>query len=322
MSALIITGARGYIGTALTKRLASEGHALRLVSRSRAIPAADLVFNGNVDYREADLRDPQAWSNLLRNADNIVHLAWRTDLRAADAFPTEDEDINVRPVRALVEAAHRAAKPPIIVFASAVTIAGPNPPLPVDETTADRPCSVYDRHKLVAETILREATARGIVRACSLRLSNVYGHGSAPINSNRGVLNTMLKRAIAGESVTLYREAAYIRDFIHIDDVVKAFRCALTPQVCDGRHYIIASGRGHTLVEAYGLIAEIARTKTRRRIDILRVDEPPDLHPIEKRNFVGNSRVFQDLTGWQSHFDLRAGIIDYFERADQPAMAH
>jgi nucleoside-diphosphate-sugar epimerase len=95
-----------------------------------------------------------------------------------------------------------------------------------------------------------------------------------------------------------------------------------SPQICDGRHYIIASGRGHTLAQAYELIAEIARGKTGRRIDIVRVAEPPDLHLIEKRNFVGNSRVFQDHTGWRPRFNLRAGIIDYFDRAAQLAKAH
>ena len=69
----------------------------------------------------------QSWSELLRDADVVVHLSSRTDLRAAEADPAGDEDINVRPLRALVETARGMGKAPTIVFASAATIVGPNP---------------------------------------------------------------------------------------------------------------------------------------------------------------------------------------------------
>jgi UDP-glucose 4-epimerase len=323
MRTLIITGARGYIGSALVERLAGEGHTLRLVSRSPAAPGIGSALTGKIEYCAADLRDPQSWSRLLHGADAIVHLSSRTDLRAAEVDPADDEDINIRPVRSLVEAARTAVAPPTVVFASAVTIVGAHPQIPVDETAPDRPCSVYDRHKLACETILREATARGVVRACSLRLSNVYGYGGASINANRGILNVMLKRAVGGQPLTLFGDGAYVRDFIHLHDVVDAFRLAMTESsVCDGRHYVIASGCGHTLAETYELITEVAHAQMGRRAEIIRVAEPPDLHPIERRNFIGDSRVFQECTGWRLRVDLRAGIDDYFVRAAaQPMMA-
>jgi nucleoside-diphosphate-sugar epimerase len=316
----VITGARGYIGSALARRLASEGHALRLVSRSSAAPHIEAGHNARIDYCEADLRDPRAWSQLLSDADAVVHLSSRTDLHAAEADPQGDEEHNIVPVRALVEA---ATAPAVVVFASTVTIAGTNPRVPVDETAPDHPCSVYDRHKLECETILSEATQRGDLRACSLRLSNVYGYGGASINANRGVLNAMLKRALAGEPLTLFGDGAYVRDFTHLDDVADAFCLAIgEPRVCAGRHYVIATGRGATLAEAYELIAEAAHDYTGRNSEIHRVAEPREMQPIEKRNFVGNSCLFRELTGWHPRFDLRAGIRDYFVRAmSHPAVA-
>jgi nucleoside-diphosphate-sugar epimerase len=320
LKTVVITGARGYIGSALAEKLANQGHVLRLVSRSLATPPAG---SAGVEYCTADLRDPHSWAGLLRGADAVVHLSSRTDLRVAESNPADDNDVNVRPVHALVEAAQTADRPPTVVFASAVTIAGPRPQIPVDEAAPNKPCSVYDRHKLAGEMILGQATARGIVRACSLRLSNVYGYGGVSINANRGIVNLMLSRAVTGEPLTLYGQGAYMRDFIHVDDVVDAFRRAIAaPGVCDGQHYVIASGRSHTLAEAYELIAEVALEQIGCRIEIVRVREPADLHPIERRDFVGDSRAFQERTGWCPQFALRAGIRDYFIRATQPAKAH
>jgi nucleoside-diphosphate-sugar epimerase len=322
LKTIVVTGVRGYIGSALAEKLASKGYALRLVSRSPD-PSAAASTQLRRDYRAADLRDPESWSELLYGADGVVHLSSRTDLRAAETDPAHDEDINVRPLRALVKTARAMGTAPMVVFASAATIVGPSPDIPVNDAAPDNPCSVYDLHKLAAEMILREGTACGAVRACSLRLANVYGYGGASVNANRGILNIMMKRAIDGEPLTLYGNGAYLRDFIHIDDVVDAFVSAIvTPAAWDGGHYVIASGRGHTLAEAYTMIAEVAMEQLHRRIAILRVAEPADLHAIEKRNFIGDSRAFRALTNWRPRFDLRAGITDYFMRAAQPMLAH
>jgi UDP-glucose 4-epimerase len=323
LKTIVITGARGYIGSALTEKLAGgHGHMLRLVSRS-SNPGPAISARLACEHRVADLRDSQSWSELMRDANIVVHLSSRTDLRAAEADPADDEDINLRPLRALVEAAGAMDAAPTIVFASAATIVGPHPPMPVDDGAPDDPCSIYDRHKLAGEMILREATARGAVRACSLRLANVYGYGGASTNANRGILNIMMKRAVFGEPLTLYGSGAYVRDFIHVDDVIDAFLSAInTPEVCDGGHYVIASGRGHALADAYAMVAEVAMEQLERRVEIVRVPEPADLHPIERRNFIGDSRVFQARTNWRPHFELRTGIADYFVRAARPEMAH
>jgi nucleoside-diphosphate-sugar epimerase len=319
---VVVTGARGYIATALAKRLSDRGHALRLVSRSleKSRLAADL----HAESLEADLRDETAWLSLMQGADVIVHLSSRTDLRAAEVDPGGDNAINVEPIRTLVSASAKTSFTPKVVFASTVTIVGATHDHPVDERTPDHPCSVYDRHKLAGETILREATTQGHLSACSLRLSNVYGLGGASANANRGILNIMLQRSAAGEVLTLFGKGDYIRDFIHVDDVVDAFTAAVElDEVGGGNHYVISTGQGHTLAEAYRLIADQAFAATGRRIEIQRVAEPPDLHPIERRNFIGNSSLFRRLTGWQPRISLEQGIEGFFAatrtRSERPA---
>lgn len=313
MNRIVVTGARGYIGSALVKRLSGAGCALRLVSRSTPPAPGE---HGFIEYVQTDLHDAASWAALIANADAVVHLASRTDLRAAEADPNGDYELNVAPTRALVKAAEHSGIAMPVIFASTVTIVGDRHSNPVSESTPDRPCSVYDRHKLECETVLRDATRRGVLRTCSLRLSNVYGYGTSSVNSNRGILNAMMRRAARGEALTIYGDGNYIRDFTFLDDVVDAFCRALASDVVhDGQHYVIASGRGHSLTDAFQMVADEAYRCAGHHIDIGHVPESADLHPIERRNFVGDSSLFRKLTGWQPTVDLESGIRDYFSRA-------
>jgi UDP-glucose 4-epimerase len=318
VGAVMITGARGYIGTALAERLGAEGYRLRLVSRVSQNSPVTRFPDRQVEYVAADLRNPETWLCLLNDIDAVVHLSSRTDLHAAEANPHEDHELNVEPAQALILAARQLKRAIPVIFASTVTIVGPAPRIPVSETTEDQPCSVYDRHKLDCETMFLEATREGVLRACSLRLSNVYGYGSgvASINSNRGILNAAMRHAAQGEAVTLYGSGAYVRDFTFIGDVVDAFcRALASKHVLNGGRYVIACGCGHTLAEVFQLVAQEALQYTGRAVEIRRVSEPSDLHPIERRNFVGDSTMFQKLTDWRPQVDLRSGIQDYFERS-------
>lgn len=310
---IVITGARGYIGRALVNKLASEGHVLRLVSRSAGAWSGDAA--AAIELIQADLHDEANWYALLDGANAVIHLSARTDLRAAEVDPAVDRDLNVAPVRALVRAAERRGTQIPVIFASTVTIVGDVHANPVNERTPDRPCSVYDRHKLECETVLREATEHGILRACSLRFSNIYGYGGGvfSINTNRGILNAAMRRAWSGEVLTLYGKGQYLRDFLFVGDVVEAFcRAVASDEVCDGRHYVVASGAGHTLAETFNLVAQEASRSTGGLPEVRQVPEPADLHPIERRSFVGDSSLFRALTGWRATVDLQSGIRDYF----------
>ena len=221
---IVITGASGYIGTALAQRLRNAACDINLVGR-RPIDAPQ-PSNGvaRIQNTCADLTQSGAWDAILGDADVVFHLSAQTNLYFAEEHLQQDAQANVEPVRQLIEAARRLKTCRLkVVLASTATIVGNDHENPVDETFADNPISVYDRHKRTCERLLGDAAADGSLHACCLRLSNVYGHGAVSRNANRSILNTMMKRAAKGEALTLYGKGEYQRDFIHIDDVVEAF---------------------------------------------------------------------------------------------------
>lgn len=313
---VVITGANGYIGKALTRRLAAAGRQLRLVSRTTN-PASGC---SNVERIASDIRTPDFWDNVLGDAAAVIHLSARTDLHAAEDNPAEDERINVEPVRRLIEAAARRRRPLDVVFSSTVTIVGDHHNNPVDEQVPANPISTYDRHKLICENLFEDANKRGWIRSCSLRLANVYGGGSTSVNTNRGILNLMISRAAKGEALTIFGSGQYIRDFVYLDDVVNAFERALVVEaVRNGGYYVIATGKGHSVRDALKLVAELAEKRIGHRIELRYLPEPSDLHPIERRNFVGNSALFRGMTGWKPQIDIRAGIAATLDSLIQDA---
>jgi len=91
---------------------------------------------------------------------------------------------------------------------------------------------------------------------------------------------------------------------------------------CDGEHYVIATGQGapsRRSLSSGG--AEETFRLTGRRVEIRHVPEPPDLHPIERRNFVGDSRLFRSASGWRPNVKLAAGIRDYLARTGKLSSA-
>jgi len=309
-SRIVITGAQGYVGSALALRFADKVHALRLVSRTHDGGPNAGGLPGHIEHVATHLQEEENWLSIIADADAVVHLSARTNLRAAEANPTEDKLLNVEPVRALVRAVSRIRPSRLtVVFASTVTIVGDRHENPVNERTPDNPVSVYDRHKLECEQILADATERGLMQACSLRLSNVYGGDLASQNTNRGILNSMIRNALRGEPITIFGDGHYVRDFIHLDDVIDAFYCALScERTRNGRHYVVATGKGTTLTDIFSLVAREVSRVTRRLVELRYVSEPKNLHVIERRNFVGNSKLFQTEAGWKPRIDLESGI--------------
>lgn len=301
---VVVTGAGGYVGGRLVQMLAERGASVTRLSRRVLDPAqgiADLV---------GDPRDRAVWSDLVDRADVIFHLAGETSIYGAEADPVASLHACVDPIIHMAQACRAAQKRPMVVLAGTVTQAGMPAQLPVNETIPDQPVTIYDLHKLFAERHLLLAHQAGDLNGACLRLANVYGHGpNVSGAADRGVLNKIISRAILGESIAVYGEGEYLRDYVHLDDVASAFLAAgLGGDAVTGRAFIIASGEGSTLIDTFTLVAERVSNSTGRKVTVGRLPWPDGMSPIEKRNFVADISAFSAATGWRPQIDLRAGI--------------
>lgn len=304
---VVVTGALGFLGTALVDLLKDVDCRIVRVVRTPAQPLRDC--RAKVTDLTGDVHEPSTWRRALEGADVVFHLAAQTSAGAAQADPHSDFEANVAPVVNLLDACRLRGAKPIVLFAGTVTQAGVPMRTPVDETHADNPPTVYDAHKLLAENHVKDHARQGIVRGASLRLANLYGPGPRSRGAGRGVLNAMIRRAVAGEPLTVYGSGAYVRDYLYVRDAALAFVAAAEAiEQLNGGHWVIGSGEGHTINDAFNEVAARAAARTGRRVAVEHVQPREPLSALETRNFIADSSRFRAATQWRARCMLPEGI--------------
>ena len=302
-----VTGAGGFLGGRLVDRLLTLDCRIIRLGRS-PLPPMQTAPAARVTDVIGDVSDRAVWDRLV-GADIIFHFAAQTSGAAAAANPDADFRVNVTPVRHLLAACRESGRRPIVLFAGTVTEAGIPSRLPVNEDAPDDPITIYDRHKLMAEGELKAAALAGDVSAATLRLANVYGPGAHGRTDDRDVLNRMIRAALRGHSLTVYGNGDYVRDYVFIDDVIDAFLLAAEhPERVTGRYYVVGSGCGVTIRQAFELIASRVRQMTGRSVPVAVTEPATALSPIEQRSFVADPARFSAATGWHPAWSLSSGI--------------
>jgi UDP-glucose 4-epimerase len=311
---ILITGASGYIASNLIHFLKNTNCTIIRLSRKRKLSPVDGIAK-IVDITK-DVRDRNIFEHVLEDVDIVYHLAGQTSLYFADKNPLDDLEVNVVPMLSLLETCRDRGWKPAIIFSGTVTQAGIPKSLPVNEDHRDRPASIYDMHKLMAENYLIYYARQGIVQGTSLRLSNVYGPGPESSSTDRGVMNMMIRKALENEPLNIYGTGEYLRDYIYIEDVVDAFiKAAININRVNGRYFVIGTGEGKTINQAVKLLVDRVALKTGKRVPVRHIDPPSPLHPVEFRDFVADPQLFIDAAGLKIKYSMTDGIdrtIDSF----------
>jgi len=311
---ILITGGAGYLATNMVHVLQGIECIIVRLDRPGAFfePVRGLA---QVHDLEGDVREPSAWEAWVERADIIFHFAAQTSTYVANADPPADLESNVLPILRLMEICRTRGWHKTLLFSSTVTVVGLPTHIPVDESFPARPVTIYDLHKMMAEQYLKYYVAQGSLSGAILRLANVYGPGPSSSRPDRGVLNQMTRRAVSGESLTVYGRGEQLRDYVHVEDVVMAFlQAAMHMDVLNGEHFVIGSGRGYSIAESMHLIAERIALKTGTSVAVVHVEPPSPQSLIESRNFVADSSRFSRLTGWTAQYALTEGIDQTIER--------
>jgi len=243
MTAVLVTGAKGFLGSVLVSELVESGYNVRALVRHPVSSSYPKV----VEIVVGDVRDPQCAKQASAGCDTIVHLAGQA--HALDDEHVSDQDyqsINVDGTKHLLDAAVTGGVQRFI-FASSVKVFGETTTGSVAEKEPSAPRSPYARSKWMAEQLVASYAKGGDLATLSLRFPLVYGP------TQKGNLYRMIAAIDQGRFPPLPRVRA-VRSMLHVKNFVIAVRAVLRSTRFLKPMYVVTDAKPYSITEVYDLL--------------------------------------------------------------------
>lgn len=293
----LITGAAGFLGSALANQLAWQGHQVRgLDDLSTGDPNA---LHADVLFTRGDVNDrPKLWT-LLQDVDCVYHLAARVSVPESVIYPREYNAVNVGGTVSMMEAMRDVGVRRVVSISSGA-VYGDQQDQPLKESALPYPHSPYAVSKLAAEYYVRTIGDLWGIETVSLRVFNAYGPGQHLPPSHPPVIPNFLRQAVRGGTLVVHGSGSQTRDYVFVDDVVNAMVAAATAPGLDNLVINVGSGTESSVHELSRKVLEAANSDA----DVM----------FNPRNNPGVSRMCADLTlareklGYQPRISLTEGL--------------
>ncbi len=241
---ILVIGSQGFIGAAAMAYFTRAGHQVFGCGVS-GVESSNyfIVERGNPNY-EALLQS--------QHFDVCINAAGSPGVSFSLANPTEDFKMNVVNVNNLLHAIRLHQPHCFFVLLSSAAVIGNPAVLPITELVAPQPLSPYGFNKWQAEILVQQYAACFGIHAVVFRIFSAYGNGL-----KKQLFWDIYQKAIApGDAIHLFGTGNETRDFIFIDDVLKAIDLVLHNQPAGFELYNLASGKKDTVATAAGILLQ------------------------------------------------------------------
>lgn len=256
---ILVTGAAGFIGSAIVRRLIGDGHQVVGLDNLSTGNLENLAsVRGRVEFHKADIRDLAAMERLCEGVEVIFHEAALPSVPKSVMDPLTSHQNNIEGTLMVLLAA-RARGVRRIVYAASSSAYGESLTLPKHEQMIPAPISPYAVQKLTGEQYMQSFTRVYGLETVSLRYFNVFGPFQAADSPYSGVLAKFITSMLANQSPTVYGDGQQSRDFTYIDNVVNANLLAASApaEVVSGNVYNVACAERYSLLDTFRLLKEI-----------------------------------------------------------------
>ncbi|HEY7291284.1 MAG TPA: NAD-dependent epimerase/dehydratase family protein [Vicinamibacterales bacterium] len=304
---VMITGGLGFIGSNLARRLADLGADILLVDSLIPDYGGNLFnIDGIADRMRvniADIRQQTTMNYLVRDREVIFNLAGQVSHIDSMREPYTDLEINCRSQLTLLEACRHHNPRAKVVFAGTRQVYGRPQSLPVDETHLVRPTDVNGINKAAGEYYHLVYNNVFGVRACSLRLTNVYGPRQLISHNRQGFIGWFIRLAIEGQTIQIFGDGSQLRDFVYVDDAADAFLRAGASDACNGEVFNVGGDRPISHRDLSSMLVAVAGLGS-----VKYVEWPADKRAIDIGSFYADSSKFRGVTGWTTTVPLEEGL--------------
>jgi UDP-glucose 4-epimerase len=304
---VMITGGLGFIGSNLARQLVDLGADVLLVDSLIPEHGGNLFnihgIEDRVRVNVADVRQESTMQYLVQGCEVIFNLAGQVSHIDSMSEPFTDLDINCRAQLSMLEACRRRNPGAKVVFAGTRQVYGRPDRLPVDESHLVRPADINGINKAAGEYYHLLYNNVFGVRACSLRLTNVYGPRQLIKHNRQGFIGWFIRLAIEGGEIEIYGDGSQLRDFVYVDDAADAFLRAGASDACNGDVFNVGGTEPISHRDLVHLLLQVAGTGKARL-----VEWPPDKKRIDIGSFYSDSSRFRRTVGWEPAVALREGL--------------
>ncbi len=305
MATIVLTGAAGFIGFHVARRLGAEGHRVigvdhlgpRFHPSLKHARVAALAGTPGFEFVRLDLADPGAFDALVAacRPDAILHLAAQTGVRYSAEDPHLYVRNNVDAFVAVLQAArlHGVGR---LLYASSSSVYGEGDGPRAEDDRADRPVSLYAATKRSNELMAHTYAHQFGLTTVGMRFFTVYGPWGRPDMA----VWTFAERMAAGEPIPLYNDGVMRRDFTFIEDVVEGIVRLLWAPLDGARVFNVGSGR----CEPLGRLIEVLEAALGCRAERQPMPMQTGDVPLTWSNC---DRLFQ-VTGLRTGIPLDVGV--------------
>ena len=294
MKKYLVTGATGFVGSNLARRLVTDGHVVLGTGTAGEQPLPEGVINLGRDY-----------ADITEGVDAVFHQAADNDPQSKDLVGIHK--VNVHDTVVLFENLYKMGCRKFI-YASSTAVYGNSPAPYYEDQTPIRPLTPYAYSKAAMEQCVH-AFQRLHPDACCLgmRYCNVYGPGEHHKGHRASMIHQLIKTMLAGKAPRLFKHGHQMRDWVHVNDVVQANVKAASASTFQDAVVNIGSGGCTSFLVLVGNINAALGT----RIEPEWIDNP--FEGTYQDHTQCDITLARTLLGFEPEFGSYSGLRHYIE---------
>jgi nucleoside-diphosphate-sugar epimerase len=254
----LVTGGAGFIGSHITDALVSNGCQVAVIDNLSTGKLSNLEHvKDEIKFYKGDILDQVILEKAVKNCDVIFHQAAIVSVPWSIENPVDSAMVNEMGTLSVLESA-RKNNVRRVVSASSSAVYGDDPQLPKSENMALKPLSPYAVQKLTGEYYSGlYYKLYGLETVC-MRYFNVYGPRQDPTSPYSGVISIFMSKAVSKKTPVIYGDGNQYRDFVFIDDVVRANLLAASTDGASGEVFNVGTGKYVTINGLWEMACELS----------------------------------------------------------------
>lgn len=305
---VLITGGLGFIGSNLAIKCVELGAEVTLLSRSDKNIKNIKSIQDKVKLIFADITDKSILDKAVLDKDIIFHLAGQTSGITSMEQPIMDIDINLIGTMNLLEACREYSPATKIVFTGTATQLGRPRSLPINEEMKDSPLNIYAANKLIAEKYLRIYHKAYGLDTTSIRLPTIYGERQQLTSPRFGITNFFIGRILRNEVINVYNGGKFIRDYLHISDVISALILSAQKKESTGETFLIGTNKKTFFIDMVKEVVNATEEVFGKKGTIQFVEFPKEHKKADSGDILVDYSKIKKLLGWEPKITLKEGI--------------